>query len=159
MPVPDFVLELRRHVGQAELWLPGITAVVRRGTGPELELLLVRRSDNGDWTPVTGIVDPGEDPGVAARREAQEEAGVEVSVDRLVSVLAQPPHVHVNGDRAIYLDHTFACTWLSGQAHPADDESTEVGWFRRDALPAMKPVMLDRIDAVLADDPLTRFRA
>ncbi len=159
MPVPDFILELRRHVGQAELWLPGITAVVRRGTGADLELLLVRRSDNGAWTPVTGIVDPGEDPGVAARREALEEAGVEVSVDRLAAVLAQPPHTHVNGDRAIYLDHTFACTWLGGDAHPADDESSEVGWFGVDDLPPMAPVMLERIAVALTDDPVTRFRS
>lgn len=99
MAVPDFVRELRRHIGTAPLWLPGVTAVVRRGP----ELLLVRRSDNGRWGPVTGIVDPGEDPGVAARREVLEETGVRVSVDRLAWVHALPPQTHVNGDRATYL--------------------------------------------------------
>ena len=39
-------------------------------------MLLVKRSDNGAWTPVTGIVDPGEEPAVAAAREALEETGV-----------------------------------------------------------------------------------
>ena len=29
MSVPDFVLELRRHVGTAPLWLAGATAVIR----------------------------------------------------------------------------------------------------------------------------------
>ncbi len=79
MPVPPYVLELRRHIGTTELWLPGVTAVIRR----DAEILLVRRADNGEWAPVTGIVDPGEDPGVTARREALEETGVEIRVDRL----------------------------------------------------------------------------
>jgi ADP-ribose pyrophosphatase YjhB (NUDIX family) len=153
MPIPDFIVELRRHVGTSNLWLPGVTAVVRR----ERQILLVRRSDTGDWAPVTGIVDPGEDPGVAARREVLEETGVEARVDRLAWVQALPPTVHVNGDRSTYLDHTFACTYLAGEAHVADDESTDVAWFAADDLPPMRRTMLDRIACVLADDPVTRF--
>jgi 8-oxo-dGTP pyrophosphatase MutT (NUDIX family) len=78
VPIPDFIVELRRHVGTSNLWLPGVTAVVRRGP----EILLVRRSDTGEWTPVTGIVDPGEDPGVTARREVLEETGMAVVLGR-----------------------------------------------------------------------------
>ena len=153
MPIPDFVRELRRHVGTAELWLPAVTAVVLRGE----EILLVRRSDNGEWSPVTGIVDPGEDPGVAARREVLEETGVEATVVRLAWVQALPPTTHVNGDRATYLDHTFACRYVDGDAHVGDDESTEVGWFRVDSLPQMRQSFLDRVACVLEDDPVTRF--
>ena len=153
MPVPDFVRELRRYVGTARLWLPGVTAVVRRGA----DLLLVQRADTGEWTPVTGIVDPGEDPGVAARREVLEETGVRVSVDRLAWVQALPPTTHVNGDLATYLDHTFACSYLDGEPHVADDESRAVGWWPVDALPSMSASYLDRIACVLEDDPVTRF--
>ncbi len=153
MPTPDFVLELRRHVGQEQLWLPGVTAVIRRAGS----ILLVRRSDNGEWAPVTGIVDPGEPPGVAARREALEETGVAISVDRLAAVTVSDPVVHANGDRAVYLDHNFACTWLDGEPHVADDESTQVGWFPVDALPSMRRELVARIEAVLADEPTTRF--
>ncbi len=66
MPIPDFVVELRQHVGDAVLWLPAVTAVIRRDD----QLLLVRRSDNGIWSPVTGIMDPGEEPAACAVREA-----------------------------------------------------------------------------------------
>ena len=153
MPIPDFVRDLRRHIGTAELWLPGVTAVVRRGD----DVLLVQRSDTGEWAPVTGIVDPGEDPGVAARREVQEETGVEVTVDRLAWVQALPTITHVNGDRAAYLDHTFACTFVSGDAHVGDDESLAVRWFPSADLPPMQQTLRDRIECVLADDPVTRF--
>lgn len=153
MPIPDFVRELRRHVGTAELWLPGVTAVVRRDS----RVLLVRRADNGQWSPVTGIVDPGEDPGVAARREVLEETGVVIRVDRLAWVHALPRTTHVNGDLASYLDHTFACSYVSGEAHVADDESLEVRWCPVDDLPSMRPSYVDRIACVLADDPVTRF--
>lgn len=155
MPVPDFVLELRRQVGQAQLWLPGVTAVVRRGE----DVLLVRRSDNGQWAPVTGIVEPGEDPGVAAGRETWEETRVRVSVDRLAMVSVTPPVVHVNGDRAIYLDHAFACTWLEGEAEVGDDESVEVQWWPRDQLPPMKAELAARIEVVCAAEERTRFRS
>lgn len=153
MPIPPFVVELRKLVGTAQLWLPAVTAVVRRDD----ELLLTRRVDNGQWAPVTGIVDPGEEPGVAARREALEEAGVEISVGRLASVGVSPQITHANGDLGVYLDLTFACTWLSGEARVADDENTDVRWWPIEALPDMAAFLVERIEAVVADELETRF--
>lgn len=153
MPIPDFVVELRERVGHAELWLPGVTAVVRRAH----EILLVRRSDNGEWTPITGIVDPGEQPAVTARREVLEETGVGAEVERLVWVNAGPPVLHTNGDRARYLDHCFCCCYVEGEAHVADDESVDVAWFAIDHLPTMRPIFGERIACALAAGNRTRF--
>jgi predicted RNase H-like nuclease/ADP-ribose pyrophosphatase YjhB (NUDIX family) len=152
-PVPDFVLAIREKVGHDPLWLPGVTAVVRRGD----QVLLVKRADNGQWTPVTGIPDPGEEPAVAAAREALEEAGVRIRVDRLASTAVHGEIVHANGDRATYLDLTFACTWLAGEAHVADDESSDVRWWPLAGLPPMSDVMLARIEAAIADEREARF--
>jgi len=154
VPIPEFVVELRRHIGRAPLWLPGVTAVVRRSD----EVLLVRRADNGRWTPITGIVDPGEEPAVAARREALEETGVTIRVDRLAFVSVTPQVTHANGDLATYLDHTFACTWLSGEAHVADDESVDVRWFALDALPDIGERHRERITAATSSETAARFR-
>jgi predicted RNase H-like nuclease/ADP-ribose pyrophosphatase YjhB (NUDIX family) len=154
-PVPDFVLAIREKVGHDPLWLPGVTAVVRRGD----QVLLVKRADNGQWTPVTGIPDPGEEPAVAAAREALEETGVRIRVDRLASTAVHGEIVHANGDRATYLDLTFACTWLEGEAHVADDESSDVRWWPLAGLPPMSDVMLARIDAAIADEREARFVA
>ena len=162
MPTPDFVLALREKVGHAELWLPGVTAVIRRdapdGSGGT-EVLLVQRADNHAWTPVTGIVDPGEDPGVAARREALEETGVDIRVDRLAQVTGGERVAYPNGDRNVFLDHTFACTWLRGEAHVADDESVDVGWFAPDAAPPLSERMRQRIEVALSAEVAARFRS
>jgi NADH pyrophosphatase NudC (nudix superfamily) len=65
--------------------------------------------------------------------------------------------VHANGDRASYLDLTFACTYVSGEAHVADDESVDVRWFPVEALPEMAAPMLQRIADVLSGEQEARF--
>ena len=82
MPTPDFVLDLRRAIGTSPLWLSGVTAVILRGD----EVLLARRADNGRIAPIAGIIEPGEEPAVAAVREAFEETNVVIEVERLVWV-------------------------------------------------------------------------
>ena len=149
MPVPPFILALREKIGHDPLWLLGVTAVVVRDD----EVLLVRRSDNGHWSPVTGIVDPGEHPAVTAVREVLEETGVACTVEALVSVSVTEPVVHVNGDRAQYVDHTFLCRYAGGEPHPADDESTHAGWTSLGDLPSMKPVYLQRIEDAVGHPP------
>jgi len=158
MPIPPFVAELRTLVGTLELWLPAVTAVVCRGEGPDAEVLLTLRADNGEWAPITGILDPGEEPAVGAAREALEETGVVVSIDRLASVGASPQVVHGNGDLGVYLDLTFACTWVSGEARVADDENVDVRWWPADRLPPMTDWLRERIDDVLAGETAARFR-
>jgi 8-oxo-dGTP pyrophosphatase MutT (NUDIX family) len=155
MPIPEFITEIRALIGHRPLWLPGVTAVVRRGD----EVLLVRRADNGAWTPVTGIPDPGEEPAVAAVREVLEETGVTVRVDRLASTGVHGPITHANGDVATYLDMTFACTWVDGEPYVADDESCDVSWVRREDVPSRRLTaeMLRRMDAALSDELATRF--
>ncbi|WP_286344731.1 NUDIX hydrolase [Frondihabitans sucicola] len=153
MATPDFVLALRSKIGTAPLWLSGITAVVVRGS----EVLLVRRSDNGAWTPVTGIIDPGENPATAAAREVLEEADVEARPVRLVLVDVTEPIVYANGDESQYLDLTFRCDYVSGTPFPADGENTEARWFEVDDLPEMSTDMRARLQAGLDDRPEARF--
>lgn len=153
VPTPDFVLRLREKVGHDLLWLPGVTAVVLQGD----RVLLVRRSDNGNWAPVTGIVDPGEHPAQTAEREVLEETGVSCRVESLVWVNVTEPTVHMNGDHAQYLDHTFRCRYLGARAHAADDESSDVGWFAVDDLPGMEPNLRERIATAIDHTGVVRL--
>jgi ADP-ribose pyrophosphatase YjhB (NUDIX family) len=151
MPIPQF--DLRAAIGHAPLWLIGVTAVVIRDD----EVLLIERADNGIWAPVTGIVDPGEEPADAAVREVAEETGVTAVPERLVWVHATAPVTHANGDHAQYLDHVFAMRWVAGEPYPADDESTDARWYALAALPEMPERMRQRIAAVLNVHGETRF--
>lgn len=154
MAIPDFVLALRTKIGTAPLWLSGVTAVVVK----DEQILLVRRADNGAWTPVTGIVDPGEQPADAAVREVVEEAGVRVVPERLAGVGVTDLVVYDNGDMSQYLDLTFRMRWTDGDPYPADGENTEARWFPLDALPPMSSEMTGRIEAALSDRPSALFR-
>lgn len=159
MATPEFILRLREKIGNDELWLSGVTAVVVRGEGPDREVLLVRRSDSGAWTSVTGIIDPGEPPAVAAEREVLEEASVVAVAERLARVHVEDRViVYENGDRSRYLDLTFRCRYVSGEPFPADGENTEAAFFRLDALPELREEQRERIGVALSDEAAARFQ-
>ncbi|MGW2092990.1 NUDIX hydrolase [Promicromonospora sukumoe] len=156
MPVSPYILGLRQHIGTDLLWLPGVTAVVLDDAG---RVLLGQRSDNGRWALVSGILEPGEEPGVGIAREVLEETGVPVRVEALAAVTVTEPAAYPNGDRTQYLDLCFVCRPASPEAAAGarvnDDESLAVGWFAPDALPdGLHPDTLRRLElthAYLAD--------
>lgn len=154
MATPDFILELREHVGHAPLWLTGVTAVVIRKS----QVLLVRRADTGEWSPITGIVDPGEEPADAAAREVYEEADVRAVPEHLAMVHTTAPVIYANGDEAQYLDLVFRFRWVSGTAFPADGENLSARWFDMDDLPEMSADYLARIECALDFDEATAFK-
>ncbi|MEU5240956.1 NUDIX hydrolase [Streptomyces lydicus] len=155
--IPDFVAALRAAVGPNHLlWLPGVNAIVRDAEG---RVLLHRRSDTGEWSLLSGILDPGEQPAAGVVREVKEETGVQVVVERLAAVTVSPEVRHPGGDRARYLELVFACRPADpGQvARAADDESLEVGWFMPDALPPVRASVRERIALALAAEQRAVF--
>jgi len=153
MGTPEFITELRRHMGHAPLWLVGTAAVVLRDADDGPEVLLVRRSDSGEWSLISGIVDPGEHPADTIVREAMEEAEVTIEVERLLWLVVDEPITYSNGDECQYLDHGFLARWCAGEARVGDDESIEVGWFAVDALPMPQRTGLARMVAIGVDAP------
>ncbi|APF33666.1 NUDIX hydrolase [Microbacterium paludicola] len=154
MATPDFVLDLREKIGTAPLPLVGVTAVVFR----DEKVLLGKRADNGSWQPVSGIVDPGEEPADAAVRECLEEAGVVVRAERLALVHQVPRIVYANGDQVDYLDLVFRCSWVSGDPHPADGELTEVGFYDLGHMTDVAPEHVRKIALAVAEDDPATFR-
>ena len=164
MATPDFVLGLREKIGHDLLWLPGVSIVVVDEQG---RLLLGRRSDNGQWAVVSGIPEPGEQPAAAAVRECEEETGVRPRVLAVVDVGAGERFTFPNSDACVFMDITFVGRADAAQAarvRVADDESTDVGWFRPEDLPSpLAASSRGRIEAALAwlADPTSgaRFRS
>lgn len=153
MTTPEFVLELRKKIGHVPIPLVGVTAVVFR----DEKVLLGKRSDNGLWQSVSGIVDPGEEPADAAARECLEEAGVVVRVQRLALVHQVPRVTYANGDQVDYLDLVFRCEWISGDPHPADGELTEVGFYDLGAMGDLAPEHVRKVALSMAEDDPASF--
>jgi ADP-ribose pyrophosphatase YjhB (NUDIX family) len=71
--------------------VPSVNAVVTNAVG---DVLLIRRSDNQNWTvPGGGAIDLGESMVQAAVRETKEETGIDCEITGLVGIYTDPKHV------------------------------------------------------------------
>jgi 8-oxo-dGTP pyrophosphatase MutT (NUDIX family) len=158
VPVPEFVLQLRRRIGHDPLFLVGVTAVVLRGDDASTEVLYGRRSDTGLWALPSGIVEPGEQPATTLVREVWEELRVEVEAERLALLSTDPDITYPNGDVCQYVSLTFRCRYVGGEAAIGDDETLEVTWRPADDPPAdLDAVQRRRLAAALSDDSACVF--
>jgi 8-oxo-dGTP pyrophosphatase MutT (NUDIX family) len=154
MPAPDYVLKLRKKIGNNPLWVPGVRGVVIDGSG---RVLLAQRADNKQWALVSGMLEPGEQPARGLVREIFEETAVVAEPERVVSVGAVGPFTYPNGDVCEFLDVVFRCRYVSGTARVNDDESLAVGWFSVDELPQLMPGHLTSIHRALAPADAAHF--
>ncbi|MFY4722565.1 NUDIX hydrolase [Streptomyces sp. LaBMicrA B280] len=150
MATPDFIRALRASAGHQLLWLPGVTAIVFDDAG---RVLLGRRTDTRKWSVIGGIPEPGEQPADCAVREVFEETAVRCLPERVVLVQALQPVTYGNGDVCQYMDITFRCRAVGGEARVNDDESLDVDWFAVDALPELNEFALSRIKRAMAEEP------
>jgi ADP-ribose pyrophosphatase YjhB (NUDIX family) len=154
MATPKFILQLRAKIGHDLLWLTGISGVV---LNEHAEVLLVRRADNGRWSLVAGILEPGEQPATGLVREIHEETAVEAVVERLVSIESLPPDSYPNGDQVQFLDLCFRCRPTGGEPRVNDDESLDVRWWPLDDLPPLTHRERAAIANALSPDPMPVF--
>ena len=92
-------------------------------------VVLVRRAIEpgyGKWVFPGGYVDRGEQLQAAALREAREETGLEVRLDRLLDIYSYPGHVPVIV--------VYAATMIGG-CLGCDDEGLEARFFEPDEIP------------------------
>ncbi|QYH19455.1 NUDIX domain-containing protein [Corynebacterium aquatimens] len=146
MAIPEFIVETRKKIGTDPMWVPSVCAVVLRDSTDNSdwavpEVLLVQRADNGEWTPVTGIADPGEEAHDAAVREVLEETGIRATPAAILGVGSVGPVTHSNGDVASYMSVQLRLEPEDPSAEPVvgDDESTAVGWFPISQMPVKDP--------------------
>lgn len=148
MPIPQFVRDARKKLGNDLLWLPGVAAIVVDDRG---HVLLAKRADTRRWAVVGGIVEPGEQPADCCVREVLEETGVHCVVERLVGVYVTPRITYENGHQAQYVVTSFLCRATGGTPRVGDDESLDVGYFPPDQLPdGMTPEHRERLAHALA---------
>lgn len=128
MGISPFVARLRQLVGNDLLVLPAVAVLP---WDDHERVLLVRQSDSGLWATIGGAVEPDESPHAGAVREAAEEAGVVISLERIRAVLGGPEfrNHYPNGDQTSYVTIVFDARVLSGTPRPDGDETLDVEWF------------------------------
>jgi 8-oxo-dGTP pyrophosphatase MutT (NUDIX family) len=134
--ISPYLRRLRERVGHDLVLLPAVCVLIWDDDG---RLLLMREAQTGVWQTVGGTVDPDESPSAAALREAREETGLTVRIDRLRTALGGPGYrVHYpNGDLCSYVSIVFDAAVVSGEL-AGDDEVAELRWFHADDLAALE---------------------
>jgi 8-oxo-dGTP pyrophosphatase MutT (NUDIX family) len=92
-------------------------------------VLLIRRTDTGQWAMPTGGLKKGETISQCAVRECREETGLDVEVTGLVGVFSTPDHVikYGNGEVRQPVNVCLRATVTGGHAAPTD-EASEIRW-------------------------------
>ena len=107
--------------------VPSANVVVVNDAG---EILLIRRSDNGNWALPGGAMDLGESlPGTAVR-ETAEETGIDVEITSLVGIYTDPRHVILytsNNEVRQEFSVVFAGRPIGGNL-ATSAETTDVRW-------------------------------
>jgi 8-oxo-dGTP pyrophosphatase MutT (NUDIX family) len=121
------------------------------------EILMIRRTDNGNWAVPGGGMDLGESIIDTAVRETREETGITCEITGLVGIYTNPHHVILytsNGEVRQEFSIVFTARPISGELRPSD-ESSEPQWVSPTTVPGlyMHRSMRQRIQRYLDKRP------
>ena len=128
----DYIHDLRKEIGSRKIILNAAGAVIVR----EGKILLQRRSDNGKWGLIGGLLELNETYEEAALREIREETGLKVKLDAFLGIFHNYDMVWANGDRAHVISAYYAASIAEGEPR-TDEESLELRFFSREELPPL----------------------
>ena len=115
---------------QATSLVPSVNVVVVNDAG---EILLIQRSDNGNWAVPGGAIDLGESLTDAAVRETREETGIDCRITGIVGIYTDPRHVILytsNGEVRQEFSVVLTAAPVGGELAPSS-ESSQVRWVPR----------------------------
>lgn len=130
----DYIKYVRAMVGHSKI----ITVVAGAFVfNTENELLLNKRSDNGQWGLPGGFMEFGETVQDTARREVFEETGLTLSKLELFGIYSgqRLDKTFSNGDQVSMVMHVFTCHDFSGDILTSNSESMDNKFFPIDKLP------------------------
>ena len=147
MAISEYLRALRERIGHELVHLPAVCVLIWDDEG---RLLLMREAQTGVWQTIGGMVDPDESPSDAAVREAAEETGLTVRLERLRAALGGPGYrvSYPNGDQCSYVSIVFDACVVSGEL-AGDDEVAELRWFETDEIAGLD---LDALNSHLLRD-------
>jgi 8-oxo-dGTP pyrophosphatase MutT (NUDIX family) len=153
MGISPYLRRLRERIGHELVLLPSVAVLAWDDTG---RLLLVREAETGMWQTVGGAVEPDESPAEAAVREAREETGVTVELQRIRCVAGGPQFrmTYRNGDQVNYVPTVYDARVVSGTLRPDGEETLDVAWFSALELGAAQLTPFTHALFAFADVPL-----
>jgi ADP-ribose pyrophosphatase YjhB (NUDIX family) len=117
--------------------VPSANVIVVNGQG---EILLIRRTDNGNWAVPGGGMDLGESITDTAIRETEEETGITCEITGLVGIYTSPRHVILytsDGEVRQEFSIVFTARPVGGELRPSG-ESSEPQWVSPAAVPSLQ---------------------
>ena len=128
----DYIHELRKQIGPRKIILNCAgTLIVRDG-----KILFQRRTDNGQWGLIGGLLEMNETYEQAALREIREETGLEVKLESFLGIFHNHDMVWSNGDAAHVIAAMYTASVISGEPR-IDSESYELRFFGKDEIPPL----------------------
>ncbi len=129
-----YVADLRKYVGHQPLILVGATVLVMNERN---ELLMIRRSDTGDWGVPGGTMEPGETIEETARRELREETNLDADELQLFGIFSGPQFFirYPNGDEIFAVPIVYIAHDVSGPLKLTDGEHCDFRYFPLSDLP------------------------
>lgn len=118
---------------KANSLVPSVNVVVENDKG---EILMIRRTDNGNWALPGGAIDLGESVTQAAIRETKEETGIDVEITGLVGIYSDPKHViHYTSNNEVRQEFSIVLIgrMIKGSLQ-ISDESSVVAWIKPECL-------------------------
>ena len=130
----SYIEWLRGKVGRQKMLIVYSSVVLR---DRRRRVLLQRRADNGLWGLPGGILEPGESILDCARRELDEETGLQAGELRLTGVYSDPWYdvIYPNGDQVQQYTVCFEGQMSGGQMHIDLEETCDLAFFDLDEIP------------------------
>lgn len=123
-----YISELRELVGTRPIILTGVTIIV---LNKDNQILLQKRTDTGDWGVIGGALELAETFEDAAKRELYEEAGLNSSEFKFITLLSGKDmyYKYPHGDEVYNAIVVFEAMNVSGIPTINDDEGLELKYF------------------------------
>ena len=134
--------------------VPSANVIVVNDQG---QILMIRRTDNGNWAVPGGGMDLGESITDTAVRETREETGITCEITGLVGIYTNPGHViryTSNNEVRQEFSIVFTARPVRGELR-SSSESSEPQWVSPAAIPRlqMHPSMRQRVQHYLDQRP------
>lgn len=123
-----YISELRELVGTRPIILTGVTIIV---LNKDNQILLQKRTDTGDWGVIGGALELAETFEDAAKRELYEEAGLDSSEFKFITLLSGKDmyYKYPHGDEVYNAIVVYEAMNVSGIPTINDDEGVDLEYF------------------------------